>query len=828
MIWPIPMKVYIVTLYKHEDLEQFYDEMKSNNFHLVMKRPMSRNTHYNMTEEQAEKLRQDPRVWAVELPIEERGGVIERCAINYSPYNVSPNGFRKAGSSLSPNDTNWGLKHHGDESVALSQKGTWGEGNLENYTGVNVDIFNDGKHVDVIICDDPVAYDCDEWLSPTTGQTRFVQYDWYTELNNLVSSIDDDGQTLPTAPYSNYFDNASSTEYHGTHVCGTVAGQFYGWAREANIYSMQVIPNTANQGTPVNNLLTFDYLRAFHRNKPVNPDTGIKNPTVTNHSWASILNMSNFSPFDGQQFLNFSDITAIRYRGALYNSSNPNPSGWDFAGLEKDFGITNSIRFNLDRPDLNADIEDAIADGIVVVAASGNLNTHCVSDGDPDYSNEIFFNGLNITGTGSTGGHFYNRGSSPASSPNTIVVGSLSNHVDLHRASYSNFGPMIDIFAAGNYIISAFNNAGLADSKYGGAPNYFYPIQGTSMASPQVAGVLACVATGKERFTQGFAKRYLQETSASGQMDFDVNIGGGNTGSTSIYDITVTNSGFSYVVNGFDENGFLNGTQLTVTLTVGDTINFNLSNVQSNHPFHIRDFSNGPDVSTPAASGQGSTGTATVSWTPNTAGNYVYQCNFHPSMLGNIVVNSLPSVVGTFADITCSKGSPNLSLIGKNIREGLTGMISEQINNRNFKQYRTNGGLMYPRVPLFNRPQPKAVSKTLTLGVTFTWSSIIGGVRVYVINGSDRATTHVDAQNAQININQGDTLVFNVSATGHPFWIKTTPSSGGSNAVTTGTITNNGQQSSNLTWDTIGVTPGTYYYVCSIHWTSMQGQIIIT
>ena len=52
-------KTYIVTLYKHEDLEQFYNEMESNNFHLVMKRPMSRNTHYTMTEEQAKILAAD-------------------------------------------------------------------------------------------------------------------------------------------------------------------------------------------------------------------------------------------------------------------------------------------------------------------------------------------------------------------------------------------------------------------------------------------------------------------------------------------------------------------------------------------------------------------------------------------------------------------------------------------------------------------------------------------------------------------------------------------------------------------------------------------------
>ena len=69
-------KVYIVTLYKHEDLEQFYNEM--SDYHLVMKRPMSRNTHYKMTEKQAEVLRQDPRVWDVQLPPEELGIIKDR------------------------------------------------------------------------------------------------------------------------------------------------------------------------------------------------------------------------------------------------------------------------------------------------------------------------------------------------------------------------------------------------------------------------------------------------------------------------------------------------------------------------------------------------------------------------------------------------------------------------------------------------------------------------------------------------------------------------------------------------------------------------------
>ena len=59
-------KIYIVTLYKREDLEGFYTEMEENGFRLNKKRPISRNTHYWMTEEQAQELKQDPRVWGVE------------------------------------------------------------------------------------------------------------------------------------------------------------------------------------------------------------------------------------------------------------------------------------------------------------------------------------------------------------------------------------------------------------------------------------------------------------------------------------------------------------------------------------------------------------------------------------------------------------------------------------------------------------------------------------------------------------------------------------------------------------------------------------------
>lgn len=104
------------------------------------------------------------------------------------------------------------------------------------------------------------------------------------------------------------------------------------------------------------------------------------------------------------------------------------------------------------------------------------------------------------------------------------------------------------------------------------------------------------------------------------------------------YNITVTYSSFSYVLNGTDRVGSVSGTQPSVTIHVGDTLNFNLSNIPGSHPFRIRTSSGEENVSTPSASGQSSTGNSTVSWTPNEAGAFVYQCSNHSSMKGDIIV----------------------------------------------------------------------------------------------------------------------------------------------------------------------------------------------
>ena len=81
-------KVYVVTLYNREDLEGFYTEMAENGFRLSKKRPISRNTHYWMTESQAEELKLDPRVWGVASV---DSFIPRRQVVNNEPYAVTGN-----------------------------------------------------------------------------------------------------------------------------------------------------------------------------------------------------------------------------------------------------------------------------------------------------------------------------------------------------------------------------------------------------------------------------------------------------------------------------------------------------------------------------------------------------------------------------------------------------------------------------------------------------------------------------------------------------------------------------------------------------------------
>ena len=496
-------KVYIVTLKNRDDLEDFYVEMSSKGFKMHMKREISRNTNYYMTQEQADELKKDSRVIDVELA----DNIIAKPNAIYNNTPYTKNGtFYKTGST-SATDFQWGHIHAG--SASQIGKGSFGYGGSVSKKNTSVDVFNNGKHVDVIIVDEPMAYDSEEWYSPSTNTSRFVQYQWFNELNSFVTSIDDDGSTPPTGNVT-YHQNSALSDYHGQHVGGTVAGQHYGWANEANIYSMAFLSPDFHSGQSVSGYLVYDYLRAFHLHKAVNPVTGRRNPTITQHSYGGVFYLN-----PEREALSFGQLISVNYRGTTYNSGNPGPSGWSQSGVETDFGL----RFNITTypfysAALNADIQDAIDDGVIISTSAGNDNLLIADPSDADWNNTFTYG----YDSGDNRTKYYNRGSWP-SSPDTdaIIVGALSNDSDFKKASFSMFGPVIDIYAPGEYILSCYGNTGANDTKYG-AGNYYGLASGTSMAGPQVAGVVATLATAKPRFTNSDAKGYLQRHSKYNDM----------------------------------------------------------------------------------------------------------------------------------------------------------------------------------------------------------------------------------------------------------------------------------------------------------------------
>ena len=127
---------------------------------------------------------------------------------------------------------------------------------------------------------------------------------------------------------------------------------------------------------------------------------------------------------------------------------------------------------------------------------------------------------------------------------------------------------------------------------------------------------------------------------------------------------------------------------------------------------------------------------------------------------------------GGFTDSTCSIGSLNKYLIAKNPRQE-SGFVSRQVGNR-------TTGLTFPRVATFNRPAPAPVPPT---SQTYTFTVGNSGASHYVFTGTDSTTSHSNSNDPTINCNAGDTLEFNVNASGHPFYIKTSATTGTGNPV---------------------------------------------
>jgi len=109
------------------------------------------------------------------------------------------------------------------------------------------------------------------------------------------------------------------------------------------------------------------------------------------------------------------------------------------------------------------------------------------------------------------------------------------------------------------------------------------------------------------------------------------------TGNSYSLAVTAQNSS-DYIIDGSDQNGNVSGNDPSISAKVGETLNFDVN--ASGHPLLLIISSNGGTGSSNLISGVSNNGAdqGTISWSPPTAGTYYYICEFHPDMLGEIII----------------------------------------------------------------------------------------------------------------------------------------------------------------------------------------------
>ena len=454
-----------------------------------------------------------------------------------------------------------------------------------------------------------------------------------------------------------YGTNNEDDNGHGTHCAILAAGRTAGVARDAKIYALKAF-NSSVSGS-YSGILSAYQAVIDHNDSSNGNYKGNNRPAVINASFGPTIptqSNPNIELNDAGDDTGTDEEMLDDIEGTISGSKNIIICRSAGNGFKNSGGFT-----------------------------AGNIQTKCIAGartaGFPDNT----LGGINNVDT----------------NQNKITVGATSYND--RWAVFSNYGSGCTTVAPGEKIlVPAYDWT--ANTPYTSTTNYT-PIDGTSFSSPIVAGIIAAWC-GKNGYTLttnnlcGLAKAFARTTGSAGDIrngthanypinsivdkklidnpyvtlsgssfvevkfnpadssHFLGNVGkkvqlratgstaGAGSATPTTYTVTTTAPGQYYNLSGTDRNGSVSGTHPSVTVYVGDTINFQLSNVSSSHPLYLRVSSQGSNVSTPTASGQGSTGNGVVSWTPAAAGTYVYQCSIHSNMVGNIVVQSAPGGSG--------------------------------------------------------------------------------------------------------------------------------------------------------------------------------------
>lgn len=422
--------------------------------------------HFYLTDEEAIEIAKDPRIESVELK-----GDLQR---DVKKGHCGVRNFKFDKSNVTTADMkNWGLLRCLTENDPFMSNTSL----TSDYT------YNlDGTGVDIIVIDTGVDPDHPEFAvnADGTGGSRVVDFNWASlGVSGIPSS----------ASIGGYLGDSDG---HGSNCASIAAGNTCGWASGAAIYSIRIfggndIRSGATLGV-IDSDYAYDLVRAFHLQKISQGNT---RPTVCTNSWGYSTS------YDGMQY--------TVYRGTQYNITTPNSA----------YGQVNSSHpYSINY--VNTSVNNAAAAGVIMVGAAGNYYHKIDVPGGSDYNNYYFWQysiwSENI---------YYHRGMSPTNASSMICVGAISNSVTEQKATFSETGPRVDLYAPGALIMGAYANAAYATNAVPDSRNqahYLNKISGTSQATPQVSGVIACLLQLRPNLTNDQVKTLIINYASSNKL----------------------------------------------------------------------------------------------------------------------------------------------------------------------------------------------------------------------------------------------------------------------------------------------------------------------
>ena len=519
------MELFQVTLKRGEDIQAFYDDMETPGGALHIpdrkidvgeRRPTSRTTGYMLTLEEAQEVSYDDRVEVV-VPqsVLDRQQLVQQATFTGRfDKSTSPTGatFTNANGDIRVKYTNndhhpWAILRH----IETDNRSGWGANaasSSDRRVDTSVTYSASGKNVDIVIVENDTLSDHAEYSS------RLVDYNWGQHYNTIT------GGTNYTYSHADARDNYSAEDNHPTAVAGYAAGERFGLANDANVYQLDLTYERSKSGGSSTDR-SFAYIRQFHANKSINPATGRKNPTIVNVSLGTV------NTYSGASVAHFQGTTLDKGDGSTFLTEAELKARGIYPTT--DSGYTSNTNFSVNSPTPNSDLVDAIAEGVIVVTSGGNNNRYTDVSGGDNWDNYMvagaayanrnyFFNGYYPFRD------YYMRGDN-FSFNGAINVGALSDNTDQGKADFSNWGPGIDVYAAGERLMGAMMKD---DITYG---NPYYGQEnntpkwdamgtqnGTSYAAPFIAGMLACLAEVYPHMTQAQARTYLQNNAVTGLM----------------------------------------------------------------------------------------------------------------------------------------------------------------------------------------------------------------------------------------------------------------------------------------------------------------------